>query len=164
MSSEILSKEFEALKDDLIKAYDAKGMRASGKFADSLEVKVNGLNAQLWGEDYAQQLETGRRPDGGGTGPAWTTAKEDIIQWIKDKGIANRIEGQISISSLAFLILRKIRTQGWKREGYGGVQLISDVITDIRIQKIIDEVGAAQALKYTTEIIKLTNELNGNNI
>lgn len=156
MSSQILSKEFEALKDDLIKAYDAKGMRASGKFADSLEVKINGLNAQLWGEDYAQQLETGRRA---GKFPPIVA----IEQWIKDKGIANRIQGQISISSLAFLIARKIAREGWKREEYGGVELISGVITDARIQKIIDEVGAEQALIYTTEIITLVNGINISN-
>jgi hypothetical protein len=159
MSSQVLSREFEALKTDLIQAYDAKGMRASGKFADSLEVRVDGLKAQLWGESYAQQLETGRRPDGSGTGPQWQNPTEDIIQWIKDKGIANRIEGEISISSLAFLILRKIRSEGWKREQHGGVELISEVVTEQRMQKIIDEVGAEQALIYSTEIIKITQEL-----
>jgi hypothetical protein len=159
MSSQVLSKEFELLKDDLIKAYDAKGMRASGKFAETLEVKVNGLTAQLWGESYAQQLETGRRKDGSGTGPKWSNPTEDIIQWIKDKGIANRIQGEISISSLAFLILRKIRSKGWKREQHGGVELISEVVTDVRIQKIIDEVGVEQAMIYSTEIINLTKEL-----
>ncbi len=152
MSSAILSKQFELLKDDLIKAYDAKGMRASGKFADSLEVRVEGLTAQLWGESYAQQLETGRKA--GGFPPI-----SAIEQWIKDKGIANRIEGKISISSLAFLIARKIAKKGWKREEHGGVELISQVVTDARIQKIIDEVGAGQALVYTTEIIKLVNDL-----
>jgi hypothetical protein len=159
MSSQVLSREFEALKTDLIQAYDAKGMRASGKFADSLEVRVDGLKAQLWGESYAQQLETGRRPDGSGTGPQWQNPTEDIIQWIKDKGIANRIQGEISISSLAFLILRKIRSEGWKREQHGGVELISEVVTEQRMQKIIDEVGAEQALIYSTEIIKITQEL-----
>jgi hypothetical protein len=153
MSSEILSKEFEALKADLITAYDAKGMRASGKFADSLEVRVDGFKAQLWGESYAQQLETGRQA---GKFPPIDAIK----QWIVDKGIANRIEGQISISSLAFLIARKIAREGWKREQFGGVELISEVITEQRIQKIIDEVGAEQALKYTTEIITLTNGIN----
>jgi hypothetical protein len=152
MSSQVLSKEFELLKDDLIKAYDAKGMRASGKFAESLEVKVNGLNAQLWGESYAQQLETGRRA---GKFPNISA----IEQWIKDKGIANRIQGEISISSLAFLIARKIAQRGWKREEYGGVELISEVVTDVRIQKIIDEVGVEQAMIYSTEIINLTKEL-----
>ncbi len=152
MSSRVLSKEFESLKDDLIKAYDAKGMRASGKFAESLEVKVNGLTAQLWGESYAQQLETGRRA---GAFPPISA----IEQWIKDKGIANRIQGEISITSLAFLIARKIAQRGWKREEHGGVELISEVVTDIRIQKIIDEVGVEQALIYSTEIINLTKEL-----
>jgi hypothetical protein len=152
MSSQVLSKEFELLKDDLIKAYDAKGMRASGKFAESLEVKVNGLTAQLWGESYAQQLETGRRA---GKFPNISA----IEQWIKDKGIANRIQGEISITSLAFLIARKIAQRGWKREEYGGVELISEVVTDVRIQKIIDEVGVEQAMIYSTEIINLTKEL-----
>jgi hypothetical protein len=147
-----LSEQFELLKDDLIKAYDAKGMRASGKFAESLEVKVNGLTAQLWGESYAQQLETGRRS---GAFPPISA----IEQWIKDKGIANRIQGEISISSLAFLIARKIAQRGWKREEYGGVELISEVVTDVRIQKIIDEVGVEQAMIYSTEIINLTKEL-----
>lgn len=152
MSSAVLSKEFNLLKDDLIKAYDAKGMRASGKFAESLEVKVQGLTAQLWGEDYAQQLETGRKS---GRFPPISA----IEQWIKDKGIANRIQGQISISSLAFLIARKIAQSGWKREEYGGVELISSVVTDERIQKIIDEVGAEQAMIYTTEIITMVKQI-----
>ena len=152
MSSAVLSKEFNLLKDDLIKAYDAKGMRASGKFAESLEVKVQGLTAQLWGEDYSQQLETGRKS---GKFPPINA----IEQWIKDKGIANRIEGQISISSLAFLIARKIAKSGWKREEYGGVELISSVVTDERIQKIIDEVGAEQAMIYTTEIITMVKQM-----
>jgi hypothetical protein len=152
MSSQVLSKQFELLKDDLIKAYDAKGMRASGKFAETLEVKVQGLTAQLWGEDYSQQLETGRKS---GRFPPI----DAIEQWIKDKGIANRIQGQISISSLAFLIARKIANEGWKRQEYGGVELISSVVTDERIQKIIDEVGYEQAMIYTTDIIKMVNEL-----
>ena len=152
MSSAVLSKEFNLLKDDLIKAYDAKGMRASGKFAESLEVKVQGLKAQLWGEDYAQQLETGRKS---GKFPPISA----IEQWIKDKGIANRIQGQISISSLAFLIARKIAKEGWKRQEYGGVELISSVVTDERIQKIIDEVGAEQAMIYTTEIITMVKQI-----
>jgi hypothetical protein len=152
MSSQVLSREFEALKTDLIQAYDAKGMRASGKFAETLEVKVTGLTAQLWGEDYAQQLETGRKS---GKFPPIDAIKK----WIEDKGIANRIQGEISISSLAFLIARKIAREGWKREQFGGVELISQVVTDQRMQKIIDEVGAEQALIYSTEIIRLTQEL-----
>ena len=151
MSSQVLSKQFEALKKDLIIAYDAKGMRASGKFADSLEVRVEGLTAQLWGENYAQQLETGRKS---GKFPPIDAIKK----WIEEKGIASRIQGEISVGSLAFLIARKISREGWKREQLGGVELISQVVTDQRMQKIIDEVGVEQALKYTTEITKMIEE------
>lgn len=151
MNSKVLSSEFELLKKDLIAAYDRKGMRASGKFADTLEVEIKGTNAKLWGENYAQQLETGRK---GGKFPPINA----IEQWIKDKGIANRIQGEISISSLAFLIARKIHREGWKRKDYGGVELITEVVTDAKMQKIIEQVGAEYALVYTTEIIKMIEE------
>jgi hypothetical protein len=152
MSKEILSVEFESLKEDLIKAYDAKGMRASGKFADGLEVVVSDLNVKLLGYDYSQQLETGRQS---GKFPPINM----IEQWIEDKGIANRLNGEITKNQLAFLIARKIAREGWKREGYGGVDLISDVVTDERIQRIINEVGEAQMITYTTEIVTLIKEM-----
>ena len=151
--SSFLSIEFEKLKADLIKAYDQKGMRASGDFADSLEVVQPSENIiQLWGNDYAQQLETGRQS---GKAPP----RDAIEKWIEDKGIANNLNNDITKSQLSFLIARKIARQGWKREGYGGVELISEVVTDERIDKIIKEVGVNKTVEYTTEIIKLIKEL-----
>ena len=149
-----LSEQFELLKQDLITAYDRKGMRASGDFANSLEVVMldNGLKAQLWGNAYAQQLETGRRS---GKFPPISA----IEKWIEDKNIASRLNGEITKSQLAFLIARKISKEGWNRNGFGGVELISEVVTDDRIQKIIDEVGIDQAFIYQTQIIKLIKEL-----
>ena len=151
-SKQILSKEFESLKSDLIQAYDRKGMRASGNFADSLEVVTTDTNAILFGADYSQQLETGRSA---GKFPPINA----IEKWIDDKNISARLNGEITKSQLAFLIARKIARQGWNREGYGGVELISEVVTDERIQKIIDEVGEYYAVTISTDIIKLIKEL-----
>lgn len=151
-SKQILSKEFESLKSDLIQAYDRKGMRASGNFADSLEVVTTDTNAILYGADYSQQLETGRSA---GKFPPINA----IEKWIDDKNISARLNGEITKSQLAFLIARKIAMQGWNREGYGGVELISEVVTDERIQKIIDEVGEYYAVTISTDIIKLIKEL-----
>jgi hypothetical protein len=148
-SEQILFKEFDAIRVDLIKAYDAKGMRASGKWADSLQVEASPLNAVITGLSYSQQLETGRRA--GGFPPI-----ASIEQWIRDKGITPI---EISISSLAFLIARKIAREGWNREGYGGVELISEVVTDKRIQDIIEKVGEVTLFEYTTEIIKMIKEI-----
>lgn len=149
----ILSEQFELMKNDLIELYDVKGMRASGKWADSLEVIAGEDTVKLMGEEYSQQLETGRQA---GKFPPIA----DIKKWIIDKGVFNSALQTISLSSLAFLIARKIAKNGWKRERFGGVELISTIVTDARIQKIIDEVGNAQIIQVSTEIIKLINELD----
>ena len=151
-SGKLLFKEFELLKDDLIEAYENKGMRASGNFVDELEVFTERNRAILFGADYTQQLESGRNP---GNQPPTSV----IEQWIYDKGIVAQIRDNISVSSLAFLIARKIGREGWNREGYGGVNLVTDIVTDERIQKIIDQVGQARAIEFSSEIENLINEL-----
>lgn len=149
---EILSKEFELLKEDLIKLYQAKGMKASGKFEESLRIEVGDDYAILFGEDYAQQLETGR------SSGAFPPIKA-IEQWIIDKGVFRSVLREIKLSSLAFLIARKIANEGWKRQGFGGVELISSIITEQRWQSIIDEVGAVYAIQYSQVIMNMVNEL-----
>jgi hypothetical protein len=150
--AKILKDELELLKTELIKEYDSLGMRASGKWADGLEVQASEATGKIIGLDYSQQLEFGRRA---GKFPP----REAIEQWIRDKGLASRIEGQISISTLAFLIARKIAREGWKREQFGGVELISKVVTAERIQKILDKVGSSFRTRFTSEIINELKQL-----
>lgn len=145
-SSTILIEEFESLKEDLIAKYDELGMRASGQWADSLEVQVKGDNAKITGLNYSDQLEYGRKP--GRMPPS-----EAIEKWIYAKGIAARIQGEISVSSLAFLIARKISREGWKRENNGGVDLVSQVVTPERIQSILDRIGELYTNTFTNDII-----------
>lgn len=145
-ATDILTEEFNLLKEELIAKYDEKGMRASGNWANSLEVTVTGgLSAKLIGDEYSEQLEYGRKS---GKQPP----SQAIEQWIRDKGIMSRIVGKISISSLAYLIARKIAREGWRREGYGGVELISEVVTPERIQKIIDRVSESYIPLFENEI------------
>lgn len=147
---EILTKELEALKNDLAAKYRELGMRASGEWEDALETEVSqsghDLKGLIWGFDYSQQLDSGRSS---GKQPPSSV----IEQWIKDKGIASQIEKSISISSLAFLIARKIGREGWKRQGYGGVELITQVVTPERIQAIIDKMSDVYLPNFTNEII-----------
>jgi hypothetical protein len=145
--ADILQREFDLLKQEMITLYDQKGMRASGKFADELEVEVNNDGAKLIGAKYAEQLQYGRLP--GKQPPSHV-----IEEWIVDKGIANQIEGDISISSLAFLIARKIGREGWKRENYGGVNLVEEVFTPARIDKILKEVGDGYVVEFVGQVIE----------
>lgn len=147
---QILKEEFESIKTDLINLYDQKGMRASGQFADSLEVVIQPNLAIIFGLEYAQQLELGRR--------AGKQPPVDVIEkWIFDKQI--QIDNDISSRSLAFLIARKIGREGWDRKDQGGVNLISEVITEQRMQGIIDKVGEFKVLEVTTDLILQIQEI-----
>ncbi len=156
MIEQILSNEFELLKKDLILLYDKKGMRTSGNWANALKVTVKSdigrITATLTGLEYSFQLESGRKA---GKFPPL----EDIRKWIIEKGVFAEALRSISISSLAFLIGRKIANEGWRRERFGGVSLISEVVTDERLQKIIDEVGTSEAVRASNEILRIINEL-----
>ena len=136
-SVELLNNEFNAIRLDLIRKHDELNMRASGKWASSLEVEVSGngsiTTARLLGEKYTKQLINGREP---GKFPPLKA----IEQWIKDKGIQGMARN-ISVSSLAFLIARKIAKEGTRYYQKGGTDLVESVITPERIQQIIDKVS-----------------------
>ena len=156
MSKKILQEEFDSLRQDLIVAYNAKGMRASGNFEESLDIIIGDTFAELWGDEYAEQLEHGR--NSGGFHPI-----QEIEQWILDKGVFTAALQEIKLSSLAFLIARKIAQNGWNRAQHGGVGLISEVITEQRLQLIIDRFGEAELIKFSSDITNIFKELeNGN--
>ena len=135
-TKEILAVEFESIKNDLIQKYNELGMRASGDWANELESRISGneekQTAQIIGMRYTEQLVFGRKP---GKFPPIKM----IEKWIIDKGIS--LEKNITVSSLAFLIARKIAKEGTKYFQHGGTDLIESVITPERIQSIIYQVS-----------------------
>jgi hypothetical protein len=141
--AEVLQAELDKLKEELISEYDSLGMRASGQWADSLEVQTSEMRGTLLGLDYTRQLQFGR--DAGRFPPI-----NLIEKWIEDKGI--NYTG-ITLSSLAFLIARKISREGWDRNGFGGVDLIGRIVTPERIQRIIDKVGEVYLSGFVNEVI-----------
>lgn len=143
--TQILSAEFEALKNELIAKHDELGMRASGQWADNLTVRLGENGAEILQESYGDQLEFGRKP---GKQPP----SEAIEQWLIAKGIAARLEKGMTVSSLAYLIARKIAREGWNRKQHGGTNLISSVVTPERIQSIIDKIGESQLKEFTNKI------------
>ena len=149
-TQQILNREFNLIKEDLIKEYDRLNMRASGKTADSLEVTSTESRGQLTGSSVWGALEFGRSPSKGGGKPGKLI--DQIKQWIIDKGIVSDIKNDNDNSSLAFLITRKIHRDGWKREKHGGVEVVSNVITEQRIQSIIDMVGNELTITLVSKI------------
>lgn len=156
-NEQILFDEFDLMRKEIVQKYDALGMRASGQFADELKVEVGGdgltgLTARITSIHYVDYLVEGREP---GKFPPINV----IEQWIEDKGIINQIEGEISVSSLAFLIARKISREGTEYFKQGGTDLIDSVVTPERIQSIIDKVTVFQISEFTARFTKLFQDL-----
>jgi len=147
-TKQILQEEFDLLAIDLIAKHKQLGMKASGKWIDSLETKVSSDKGVLIGEDYTEQLQYGRAK---GKFPPIDMIKK----WIVSKGLTY----DIPINSLAFLIARKISREGWKRKDHGGVELVSQVITPKRIDSIINRVGIEMTLNVV-DMIENTYKVN----
>lgn len=148
--ADILAEEMEALRRELIAKHYDLGMPASGQWMDTLESRTKRLRGQIWGEDYTEVLEDGRKP---GKFPPIKA----IEQWILDKNI--KIEGKIKISSLAYLIARKIAKEGTEYFKQGGTDLISGVLTPARIQKIIDRVSQFHIQQFEFQFRGILTEL-----
>ena len=140
MIVDIVNNWLKSVQDDLIKSYNDKGLRASGRWADALEPFAeftdNGIRTGILGAPYTGALTGGRKPTSGGN--AGNETLRDVIRvWIDDKGI---VPDGISKDSLAYLIARKIHTEGIQvpnKYNVGG--LVSDVVNDSRIDLLVQE-------------------------
>lgn len=138
----ILKQEFEALKTDIIALYDASGMKASGSWAATVAVETSGLSASITAAEYIQGRPPGKQPP-----------SEAILKWLEEKGLASKVQKDTSLSSLAYLIARKIARKGWKpKAGYEDV--INAVATPERIQSIIDKVGDNELAGFTQNLLE----------
>lgn len=151
-TEEILKDELDALKRDLILEYDRKGMRASGRWAEGLEVTVRENTGKLEGLKYTEQLEYGRRATSSGGGQKGErTVQAQIEDWIEDKGI-KAIESNMTTKTLAFLIARKIHREGYNRKQYGGVSLVSEIATPQRLKSMLDKVEEGVLFNIASEL------------
>jgi hypothetical protein len=137
--SQILGSEFELLRAEAVAAYEASGQAASGNWGGNVKVELTETGASLTAPDYIN----GRKP---GTPPP----SEAIGQWLINKGIAARLEKDISVSSLAFLIARKIGREGWQPDKE---DILASIVTPQRIQAILDKIGESQLEDFTTQVL-----------
>lgn len=118
------------LRDDIEASYIAKGLKASGNFAENLKLEMNGNNAKITAPRYVGAMEggrvAGRRP------PAAI-----IRDWIIAK---NKLGANIPLEA-AYPIAKKIGEEGIKvpnEHNPGGV--VSDVLNPARVLKLQSEI------------------------
>lgn len=143
-------------KKDLIENYTRLGLRASGKWATELEDEIsekdNVLHVKIKGADYTYQLENGRLPNKNQDPKAlkaWVgwAGSTFLKQWVSDKGI------NISPFAVAWKIARKgIKVPNTYNKG----GLVSDVITNEKVNELVNSIGIATLASLKSDVI---NEL-----
>ena len=143
--------EVELLK--LVKELQDKhielGQKASGKWVEGLEVVASHNGGSILAEDHTKFLTIGRPPNtdqspealrkfAGWAGNTW--AKD----WVADKGI--------SISP--FAVAYSIGKNGTEIYNQGGTDLVDGVLTDERIQQVIDAIGESLRVEIRKEILR----------
>lgn len=119
--------ELQLVIDDIAQRHLDLGMKASGDFIRSLEVRETNLGAQIWGADYTQYLVNGR-------GPGKMPPKDNIVKWLMDKFNYD----QKTAEKIAFPVRKKIAKEGTKWHNEES-KLIDAVLNDERIEKILDK-------------------------
>ena len=140
-TNQLLAAEFELLRADIIAAYEGSGQAVTGNWADTVKVEATPHGYSITAADYIN-----------GRAPGSPPPSEAIEAWIIKKGIAARLQNNITVSSLAFLIARKIARYGWKPK-QGSDTIIDSVVTPQRIQQILDKVGESYLTDFSSQII-----------
>lgn len=111
----------DAAKTAMIEQYDRLNLRASGRWAESLEIRVEGIKGQILGEFYTEFMVFGRKP--GGAPPV-----DVIYQWMLDKPT---FRGPKTLGR-AFAISKTIAQKGTVAFQQGGTPLL-DIFDDPQV-------------------------------
>jgi len=144
------------LEVDLIKSYNQKKIKASGRWGKELESVVKGTSfgysGLIKGADYSKYIEFGRPPS------SKLPPVNKIEQWIEEKGISIPAKYK-TVNSFAWAIAFSIKHKGttWWRKG--GSNMIGSVITKKRINRFISDLGIDMEnvtfVALTKEFIKI---------
>ncbi len=133
----IYTQYLESFKEDLITNYDKLGLRASGKFAKSLEYEIKGNKLIMFGAYHSIFMENGR--GAGGFPPL-----KSIEEWIETKRGLPAIFVERK-KQFAYIIARKIANEGIKVPNkYNEGNVVSDVVTlylGEYLYKMLDDIG-----------------------
>jgi len=132
-TTEILVEYFDTTIKDLIRSYEQKGLRASGKYAKSLkrDIRTTGTKtvAKITGASHIWYLQHGRGPNRDQSASQARSLGKILEQWVLDKGI------DVNPYAAAWKIVRE-GIQVPNRFNPGDV--VSDVINSEWLQEVAD--------------------------
>ncbi len=149
---ERVKKELDKIVQEFKDKHLSLGMKASGKWIESLEVEVievDGIiKANIKANDYTKYLTKGR-PNG--KRPPITPIKD----WVRNKfGISGK-QGL----SIAFAVAKKIEKSGTTWHQKGGSDLIDGVLTKSRIEELESAIQTVIIEKISSDIKRKLKEV-----
>lgn len=138
---QLLQTEMNLLRDEILEVYNNSGKKTTGEFERGLEIEYSTSKAILKGFEYLAGRRPGKQPP-----------IQAIEKWLDDKGI-RPIEARMSVSTLAYLIARKIAKEGTKKEN--NLAIYSQVITPQRIDQILQKTQTLNANAFVQEVTAL---------
>lgn len=140
-------------------SYTSKGIKASGRWGDSLETYVrttdSGTVAGIKSFHYIQFPEYGRGPNKVQSPEQAKKLYPVILRWVSEKGISVD-----NIKTFAFRTALKLVYEGYSvpnRYNPGGV--VSDVINERWADKMIETIGGVYMGKVKSDIIRELKKL-----
>lgn len=135
---------------DLVSSYDAKGLRASGKYEKGLSYTVEDdgekIHAVIESEGHVWFMEKGRRPNKQQTAQQARSLGHILEQWVRDKGIS------VNPYAAAWKIVREgIDVPNRFNPG----KVVEDVVTNEWYDGLVKELSDHFIFVVTTEVERL---------
>lgn len=140
--------------EELRRSYESKGIKASGRWGESLESYIEesegSVKVGIKALDYIQYSEYGRGPN---KAPSVDAAKKlypIILEWASVKGIS-----VTNLKTFAFRTALKIVYDGIKvpnKYNVGGV--VGDVLTEDWARGVVEVVGSGYLESFNSEILR----------
>jgi hypothetical protein len=149
-ASRIMTDYLNQTRNDLVKSYIDKGLKASGKFEKGLKIHVEDTGSVLKGyiesEGHVWFMEKGRAANKEQTAQQAKSLGHILEQWVRDKGIS------VNPYAAAWKIVREgIKVPGTHNPG--GV--ISEVLTDDWFDKLIEKISNWHIKVIEQEVVQM---------
>lgn len=146
---QIVTDEMNLAKENIAKSYRDKGLKASGKFENSLEIittqQGNNIKSTLMGAFHSYFMENGRRPNREQTAKQARSLGKILEQWVKDKGIS------VNPYAAAWKIVREgIKVPNNHNPG----NVISSVVNQQWIDNIERQIRESTILSIKSDMLK----------
>ena len=146
----ILNEWAERTKQELIDKYNSMGLKASGAFEDGLSTETDESSTKIWTVPHTWFMVEGR-------GSNSSQDKDKVKKWVGWAG-STFLKKWVSDKGLdisPFAVAWKIAREGIKVPNqYNDGTLISSVINDNSIERLLSEMGIFTIKEIKSEIIK----------